>query len=70
MIRNIRKNGEVIEDLTGFIVKETEAPEIYQLIRNKIEGEEDEEKKQHKEQDSENNHDNRSHRGAGFSMLP
>jgi len=53
MIRNILKNGTEVADLTGYIVRESEAPEAYGVIRKRGEGNEKEEQKK---QNLEDNH--------------
>jgi hypothetical protein len=35
MIINILKNGKVIKDLTGHVVKKTEVPEAYGLLKRR-----------------------------------
>lgn len=61
MIHNILKNGTEVADLTGYIVKETEVPEAYGVIRKRGEGyEEEEQKKQNLEDDHSGGSDSRS----------
>ena len=39
MIINVLKNGEVVKDLTGHIVKREEAPEVYAILERVKKGE-------------------------------
>ena len=51
MIRNILKNGTEVADLTGYIVRESEAPEAYSIIRRGEGNEKEEQEKQNLEDD-------------------
>lgn len=35
MVTNILKNGKVIKDLTGHVVKKSEVPEAYGLLKRR-----------------------------------
>lgn len=37
MIKNILKNGKVIKDLKGHVVKKTDVPKAYGILRRKHE---------------------------------
>ena len=51
MVRNILRDGTEIADLSGIILRESEVPEVYDIIRS-----EGYEKKKEKKHNTEDNH--------------
>ena len=68
MVRNFLKNGTEVADLTGYVIHENEAPEVYGIIRARGEGNEEQEKKE-KKRSTEGGHNDSNNRSNRFGML-
>ena len=64
MVRNILKNGTEVADLSGIILRESEVPEVYDIIRS-----EGYEKKKEKKHDTESHHNAGNSGGDHISVL-